>query len=283
MAFSGFRFCFEVGEASDHFTEAASDTICHVPDKDPDTTSTEYCYIAAPSPMVSTPGALPIAGSDLVKAHVDADRVAPGGRDVIRGVYEGGAKVWECTLDVEHWIRGAGNGAISAAKVVIDLGCGAGILGCAVMQVNAASNLVFQDLNVEVLRQLTVPTIQLNCGSKALSRTVLLASDWRNLCKDVSSVGSDTAWLKDSCDVIVSSETLYAESAYPALIELLRLCLTPTGIAVIGSKAFYFGVGGAASTFIEAANAGGLCAKVVSTIDDTRTVVRVLVSVCKPS
>lgn len=239
----------------------------------------EWLCVTAPALISPPPVPVPIAGSSFLRVFADADEVAPGGRDIVRGKYEGGAKVWECTLDVEEWIARDGAREAAAARVAVDVGCGAGILGCAVLRANPTATVVLQDLNASVIRQVTWPTVQLNGGSEALRRAVLIASDWAQLGTAICTGIHDVAWLRGSADLVVSSETLYAVEAYPSLLALLDCLLAPNGVALLGSKAFYFGVGGSVGEFIEVTNrgVGPFVADVVKTFDDGKTVARALV------
>ncbi|XP_076017071.1 histidine protein methyltransferase 1 homolog [Genypterus blacodes] len=79
--------------------------------------------------------------------------------DLISGVYEGGLKVWECTYDLLELLENKGEKFES--KVVLDLGCGAGLLG--ILALKRGAKLVhFQDYNSTVVEQLTLPNVSLN-------------------------------------------------------------------------------------------------------------------------
>ncbi|XP_041867154.1 histidine protein methyltransferase 1 homolog isoform X2 [Melanotaenia boesemani] len=80
--------------------------------------------------------------------------------DLISGVYEGGLKVWECTYDLLELIEK--NGETFSEKAVLDLGCGAGLLGILALK-RGARQVHFQDYNSTVIEQLTVPNVMLNC------------------------------------------------------------------------------------------------------------------------
>lgn len=80
--------------------------------------------------------------------------------DLISGVYEGGLKIWECTYDLLEYIDDEGE--IFSGKRVLDLGCGAGILGILALK-RGASRVDFQDYNSTVIEQLTIPNVFLNC------------------------------------------------------------------------------------------------------------------------
>lgn len=80
--------------------------------------------------------------------------------DLISGVYEGGLKVWECTYDLLELIEK--HGETFGAKAVLDLGCGAGLLGILALK-RGARQVHFQDYNSTVIEQLTVPNVILNC------------------------------------------------------------------------------------------------------------------------
>ncbi|KAE8280605.1 Histidine protein methyltransferase 1-like protein Methyltransferase-like protein 18 [Larimichthys crocea] len=80
--------------------------------------------------------------------------------DLISGVYEGGLKVWECTYDLLELIEK--DGETFGGKTVLDLGCGAGLLGILALK-RGAKKVHFQDYNSTVVEQLTVPNVILNC------------------------------------------------------------------------------------------------------------------------
>ncbi|TDH01242.1 hypothetical protein EPR50_G00178190 [Perca flavescens] len=87
-------------------------------------------------------------------------RAAEQRSDLISGVYEGGLKVWECTYDLLELIEK--DGETFGGKAVLDLGCGAGLLGILALQ-RGARQVHFQDYNSTVIKQLTVPNVILNC------------------------------------------------------------------------------------------------------------------------
>lgn len=87
-------------------------------------------------------------------------RTAEQRSDLIPGVYEGGLKVWECTYDLLEIIEK--DGETFGGKAVLDLGCGAGLLGILALK-RGARHIHFQDYNSTVIEQLTVPTVLLNC------------------------------------------------------------------------------------------------------------------------
>lgn len=87
-------------------------------------------------------------------------RTAEQRSDLISGVYEGGLKVWECTYDLLELIEK--DGETFGGKTVLDLGCGAGLLGILALK-RGALQVHFQDYNSTVIEQLTVPNVMLNC------------------------------------------------------------------------------------------------------------------------
>ncbi|XP_029031510.1 histidine protein methyltransferase 1 homolog [Betta splendens] len=87
-------------------------------------------------------------------------RTAEQKSDLISGVYEGGLKVWECTYDLLELIEK--HGETFRGKAVLDLGCGAGLLGILALK-RGARQVHFQDYNSTVIEQLTVPNVILNC------------------------------------------------------------------------------------------------------------------------
>lgn len=209
--------------------------------------------------------------------------------DLISGVYEGGLKVWECTYDLLELIER--DGQTFGGKAVLDLGCGAGLLGILALK-RGARRVHFQDYNSTVIEQLTVSNVILNCqeddevesddctegrgkgGGKTktkqeekdgnpppkrraedVSQNPLLAK-----CRFFSGDWSTFLTLvnkevpQPKYDIILTSETIYNTAYYPALHETLHNLLAPDGLVYLATKSHYFGVGGGLhlfETFVE--------------------------------
>lgn len=214
-------------------------------------------------------------------------RTAEQRSDLISGVYEGGLKVWECTYDLLELIEKEGE--TFTGKAVLDLGCGAGLLG--ILALKRGARLVhFQDYNSTVIEQLTVSNVILNCGdededdsddeergkgggkSKAkqdvkednpppkkrsidrtqrplLAKCRFFSGDW--------STFLDLLIKEDPLpkyDIILTSETIYNTDYYPVLHKTLEKLLAPGGLVYLATKSHYFGVGGGLhlfETFVE--------------------------------
>ncbi|XP_039995432.1 histidine protein methyltransferase 1 homolog [Xiphias gladius] len=203
--------------------------------------------------------------------------------DLIPGMYEGGLKVWECTYDLLELIEK--DGETFGGKAVLDLGCGAGLLGILALR-SGARHVHFQDYNSTVIEQLTVPNVILNCQedddieseddkegrdkekqelkdsspppkkrAADLSQLPLLAKcrffsgDWSTFLALVLKTGPQPKY-----DIILTSETIYYTGYYPALHDTLHKLLAPDGLVYLATKSHYFGVGGGLhlfETFVE--------------------------------
>ena len=195
------------------------------------------------------------------------------GIDVVAGIYEGGAKVWECTNDVLSFMmmmmpRDAADGD----KHVLDLGCGTGMLGTAALK-QGAQKVTFTDLNASVLRSITCANVCAN-GDDFYKRVRFIAGDWDALLIAATTAAAATTEDMSSAakigrfQVILSSEILYRPEHYHTLCLIFLALLAPHGFALIGTKRFYFGEGlrGGTAVFCSAALSHDLTATVVHSV-----------------
>nr|XP_046257542.1 histidine protein methyltransferase 1 homolog [Scatophagus argus] len=206
--------------------------------------------------------------------------------DLISGVYEGGLKVWECTYDLLELIEK--DGETFGGKMVLDLGCGAGLLGLLALK-RGAKHVHFQDYNSTVIEQLTVPNVMLNCqedddvdsdddkegrgkghgkmktkekqeakdGNPPPKKRAVDQAQQPLLAKCRFFSGDWSTFLAlvkkedppPKYDIILTSETIYNTAYYPALHETLHNLLAPGGLVYLATKSHYFGVGGGLHLF----------------------------------
>ncbi|XP_048353506.1 histidine protein methyltransferase 1 homolog [Sphaerodactylus townsendi] len=187
--------------------------------------------------------------------------------DLITGVYEGGLKIWECTFDLIDYFSEAE--VQFANKVVLDLGCGSGLLGITALKGNAEM-VHFQDYNGVVIEETTLPNILVNCicrngdsggitGSSLeqcqerdfdhdlISKCKFFSGEWSGFRHLLLNSGSPLT----KYDLIITSETIYNPDYYDALHETLSELLKANGCIYLASKAHYFGCGGGVMLFAE--------------------------------
>nr|SVE74827.1 EOG090X0C09 [Daphnia carinata] len=150
--------------------------------------------------------------------------------DVISGVYEGGLKIWECTLDLLDYLNK--ESVQFDGLDVLDLGCGAGLLGMHALR-KGAQSVHFQDYNAEVLSLCTIPNVILNNNPDVKSKTKFFAGDWDSLHHKLKNY-----------DIILTSETIYNPENYGKLITIFEEMVKENGVIYVAAKHFYFGVGG---------------------------------------
>nr|SVE83866.1 EOG090X0C09 [Daphnia pulex] len=149
--------------------------------------------------------------------------------DIISGIYEGGMKIWECTLDLLDYFEK--NSVQFDGLNVLDLGCGSGLLGMYALSKGALS-VHFQDYNAEVLSLCTIPNVIFN-NPDLKDRAKFFAGDWGPLLHKL-----------DKYDIILTSETIYNPENYGKLIRIFEETLKKSGLIYVAAKHFYFGVGG---------------------------------------
>ncbi|KAJ2800533.1 hypothetical protein H4R21_003139 [Coemansia helicoidea] len=84
--------------------------------------------------------------------------------DVVKGVYEGGLKTWECSMDLLGHLVEHGDELFpqSAAPRVLELGCGTGLPSVHILTSVPGASVCVQDYNRDVLELVTIPNILAN-------------------------------------------------------------------------------------------------------------------------
>ncbi|XP_039501656.1 histidine protein methyltransferase 1 homolog [Drosophila santomea] len=177
--------------------------------------------------------------------------------DLISGVYEGGAKIWECTEDLLLYLSEKYEDSFWKDKRVLDLGCGCGLLGVYAMKHGAQVD--FQDYNKDVLEYITYPNILLNLEDslsedeklKFLDKsTTLYSGDWTNF--------AELSRNEEKYDLILTSETIYNIENQQKLLDTFAGRLKSEGVVLVAAKSHYFGVGGGLEQFSEKIRLGNV-------------------------
>jgi predicted nicotinamide N-methyase len=194
--------------------------------------------------------------------------------DLVPGVYEGGLKVWECSIDLCRYLAIHWEEILPSGGKVLELGCGHGLPGCLLLREglrrDKAISVMFTDYNEFVLRGVTLSNIVLNTQMWAAADhlntwaavaecVVMGAGDWMEMSEQLMSgvLQQEHTPLPTSgrFDVILAAETTYTlESATDTTILLARHLTLGSGIGLVACKRYYFGVGGGSDVFREAAS-----------------------------
>nr|XP_016929114.1 histidine protein methyltransferase 1 homolog [Drosophila suzukii]XP_036671802.1 histidine protein methyltransferase 1 homolog [Drosophila suzukii] len=186
------------------------------------------------------------AQSDL--QDLDIRKSEENHSDLIAGVYEGGAKIWECTDDLLQYLSEKHEDSFWKDKRVLDLGCGSGLLG--IYAIKHGARVDFQDYNKDVLEYITYPNILLNVDESLTDdeklefldkKTSLYAGDWSHFAQLTKEV--------EKYDLILTSETIYNIENQQKLLETFAGRLKSDGIVLVAAKSHYFGVGGGLEQF----------------------------------
>jgi predicted nicotinamide N-methyase len=191
--------------------------------------------------------------------------------DLLPGVYEGGLKVWECSLDLCRYLALHCDELLSQGGKILELGCGQALPSTLTLREGLLRNsnmvVMLTDYNDFVLEGVTLSNIVLNTrelvnteklDSVIAERIVLGAGDWMSMSNQLLSgvLHDEDPSLPHNgrFDVILAAETTYsAESAKETAVLLARHLKQGSGIGLVACKRYYFGVGGGSDAFREAA------------------------------
>lgn len=236
-------------------------------------------------------------GFSLLKGRVNTKEVfAFSNLDLVPGKYEGGLKLWECSLDLVKTLQAEKqDGKLSlSGKRVLELGCGHGLPGifCCLEGANVVH---FQDFNSEVLQCLTMPNVATNIqkslpSGKDMSEgnpgveTRFFAGDWSEVHTilphsrrgESEEISDQVNGQDDGYDIILMAETVYSVYALPSLYKLIKKCLrSPHGAVYMAAKKHYFGVGGGSRRFLSIVEKDStLTAELVAEVADGSSNVR---------
>ncbi|KAG8877980.1 hypothetical protein FRB97_002866 [Tulasnella sp. 331] len=224
--------------------------------------------------------------------------------DLVPGVYEGGFKTWECSVDLTTYIHRIGKDTPNP-RSVLELGCGTALPSCCIFrdlllrdqdEAKAHSTAMYlQDYNKAVLELVTLPNLLLtwfffnsskayrdtqpqdsnvgassfpDSGEVAITSNLLGAFTTSLETRGITLNFYSGAWstfdhsLSATCDLVLTSETIYRASSLPSLIAVLKSAPRKS-VILVAAKVVYFGVGGGVRLFVEAVlKAGGTVAPV---------------------
>lgn len=186
--------------------------------------------------------------------------------DIVPGVYEGGLKVWECSVDLCNYL--ALQTDLLTPRYCLELGCGHALPACLILRESLKQNyesvIMFTDYNDFVVNEVTIANIALNTEimdgaypvDTVAKHAILGYGDWMDMSKQLSDSthGISQLPLDGRFDLILAAETTYtATSARETAILLARHLVPETGVGLVATKRYYFGVGGGSDALREAA------------------------------
>ncbi len=163
----------------------------------------------------------------------------PENTDLVKGIYEGGIKIWECSIDLLNFLPSIYENINLNNVNILELGCGHGLPGIYLLL--KGGNVTFQDFNKEVLDMITkgyLNQLKEKFNLDLFNKSSFENGDWGNFKSD------------KKYNIIISCDTLYNTDNYEKIYNILKNYLNKNGKAIFATKKFYFGVGGSSSEFI---------------------------------
>ncbi|KAI9506141.1 hypothetical protein BX070DRAFT_187390 [Coemansia spiralis] len=232
--------------------------------------------------------------SAMVKAMVEDKNAS----DVIKGVYEGGLKTWECSIDLLNYIVDYSDeiSKLINGGNVLEIGCGTALPSLHILRNISGACVSMQDYNKDVLELVTMPNVLSNTDleppsggdspgykihvdgdtetceidldyRRTQSRCEFIAGDWSEIEKELRRHER-----QHSFNLILTSETIYETSNYKKLHDLLACALAkpaakgmggnekalPLPMALVAAKTLYFGLTGSVLTFKQYVRSQGI-------------------------
>ncbi|XJO73934.1 hypothetical protein BDV3_004833 [Batrachochytrium dendrobatidis] len=191
--------------------------------------------------------------------------------DLISGVYEGGLKTWECSIDLVAYLELTYGSSSMHGLQVLELGCGSALPGIYCLKLGA--HVDFQDYNEPVLRMVTIPNILLNTICQPVQNDIsegsfetevvcdqyiaqlnFYSGDWKSMLNLLEASPPIRQY-----DVILTSETIYEAQCQADLFKLIKAVVKPGGIVLVASKSVYFGCSGSLNDFRRLVISDGSC------------------------
>ncbi|KAF2862004.1 hypothetical protein K470DRAFT_263139 [Piedraia hortae CBS 480.64] len=202
--------------------------------------------------------------------------------DLAPGVYEGGFKTWECSVDLARHLEERGPRRslddLWRVGVIVELGCGSALPTSVLFRYAVLHKIpihfVLADYNSQVLQAVTLPNLILNwwaaCaadrgvggeGDEAddllLSESLLSAFTSALHNSNITLSFLSGPWSPDlrsllpsfpseASTLILGAETIYTAATTDAFVEMLEFCLKEGNLAkaLVAAKKYYFGLGG---------------------------------------
>lgn len=188
---------------------------------------------------------------------VDLPFSIPKDQDVINEIYEGGFKIWECTMDLIDFFKTEKRNSILKGATILDVGCGQGILGILGLKYDAEF-ILFQDYNAEVLKYCALPNIKANFENEwdnIAKKIAFLSGDWMNMNEKIEKnineipLHNEKFTIPKLYDVLLMSEVIYRKENYEKIANVIVNHMKKEGVCFLASKVYYFGVGGSLPEF----------------------------------
>jgi hypothetical protein len=193
---------------------------------------------------------------NLIKNNDDLIEITKT-HDLVNGKYEGGFKVWECSVDLSQYLYSNYKTDLSELNI-FEIGCGHALPSLSLLKKLISIkhlkvvNLYLQDYNRDCIELITYLNVKkFLVDNSELLKASLVELNIKFVYGDWKALSASNLLPMNSFDILLTSETIYNRLYYKGLLELCKNLLNlKDSYILLAAKTCYFGCSGSLNEFL---------------------------------